>query len=73
MWESVLLYPQAGKDNRGFVGIVIICGTYKYCIPLSSPKEKHRKMKNNYSLLIQLFLREIGKTSNIISNCVFRN
>ncbi|WP_330584922.1 type III toxin-antitoxin system ToxN/AbiQ family toxin [Parablautia muri] len=38
--------PQAGKDNRVFVGIVIICGTHKYCIPLSSPKEKHKKMKN---------------------------
>ena len=39
--------PQTGKDNRVFVGIVIICGTHKYCIPLSSPKEKHKKMKNS--------------------------
>ena len=39
--------PQAGKDNRVFVGIVIICGAHKYCIPLSSPKEKHKKMKNS--------------------------
>ena len=39
--------PQAGKDNRVFVGIVIVCGTHKYCIPLSSPKEKHKKMKNS--------------------------
>ena len=39
--------PQTGKDNRVFVGIVIICGIYKYCIPLSSPKEKHIKMKNS--------------------------
>ena len=39
--------PQAGKDNRVFVGIVIICGDQKYCIPLSSPKEKHKKMKNS--------------------------
>ena len=35
--------PQTGKDNRVFVGIVIICGIHKYCIPLSSPKEKHKK------------------------------
>ena len=35
--------PQIGKDNRVFVGIVIICGAHKYCIPLSSPKEKHKK------------------------------
>ncbi len=39
--------PQTGKDNRVFVGIVIICGVHKYCIPLSSPKEKHKKMKNS--------------------------
>ena len=39
--------PQTGKDNRVFVGIVIICGIHKYCIPLSSPKEKHKKMKNS--------------------------
>ncbi len=39
--------PQAGKDNRVFVGIVTICGIHKYCIPLSSPKEKHKKMKNS--------------------------
>ena len=31
--------PQTGKDTRVFVGIVIVCGTHKYCIPLSSPKE----------------------------------
>jgi protein AbiQ len=38
--------PQTGKDSRVFVGIVIVCGTHKYCIPLSSPKAKHKKMKN---------------------------
>lgn len=39
--------PQIGKDNRVFVGIVIVCGTHKYCIPLSSPKKKHECMKNS--------------------------
>lgn len=39
--------PQTGKDNRVFVGIVVICGMHKYCIPLSSPKEKHKRMKNS--------------------------
>ena len=38
--------PQTRKDNRVFVGIVIVCGAHKYCIPLSSPKEKHKNMKN---------------------------
>ena len=39
--------PQAGKDNRVFIGIVIVCGSNKYCISLSSPKEKHKNMKNS--------------------------
>ena len=39
--------PQAGKDNRIFIGIVVICGIRKYCIPLSSPKPKHKNMKNS--------------------------
>ena len=39
--------PQTGKDTRPFVGIVIICDDKQYCIPLSSPKEKHKTMKNS--------------------------
>ncbi len=39
--------PQAGKETRPFVGIVIVCGTRKYCVPLSSPKPKHKSMKND--------------------------
>lgn len=39
--------PQAGKSNRVFVGIVVVCGNRQYCIPLSSPKIKHHKMKNS--------------------------
>lgn len=39
--------PQKGKQTRPFVGIVIVCGTQKYCIPLSSPKPKHSSMKND--------------------------
>lgn len=38
--------PQTGKSNRPFVGIVIICDSKQYCIPLSSPKKKHDQMKN---------------------------
>lgn len=38
--------PQVGKSNRPFVGIIVICGEKQYCIPLSSPNEKHKSMKN---------------------------
>ncbi|MCD7883852.1 MAG: type III toxin-antitoxin system ToxN/AbiQ family toxin, partial [Lachnospiraceae bacterium] len=39
--------PQIEKDNRVFIGIIVILGVHKYCIPLSSPKEKHKKMRNS--------------------------
>jgi protein AbiQ len=38
--------PHTGKENRVFIGIVMVCGDHKYCIPLSSPKAKHHSMRN---------------------------
>ncbi len=43
--------PQVGKETSPFVGIVIICGTKKYCVPLSSPKPKHSSMKNDVDFM----------------------
>ena len=31
--------PQLGKDERPFLGIVIICKEHKYCVPMSKPKK----------------------------------
>jgi len=39
--------PQVGKSTRPFVGIIIICEDKQYCVPLSSPKQKHYSMKND--------------------------
>ena len=39
--------PQIDKEKRPFVGIIIVCDSKKYCIPLSSPKPKHIGMKND--------------------------
>ena len=39
--------PQTHKEKRPFVGIVVICDEKPYCIPLSSPKPKHRQMNND--------------------------
>ena len=39
--------PQENKENRPFVGVVVIMNDKKYCIPLTSPKPKHTKMKND--------------------------
>ena len=38
--------PQAGKDNRPFVGLIVMLNERQYCVPLSSPKSKHESMKN---------------------------
>ena len=37
--------PEQGKANRPFVGVVIVRGNKQYCVPLSSPKPKHKHMK----------------------------
>lgn len=39
--------PQEHKENRPFVGIIVIMEQKQYCIPLTSPKPKHYKMKND--------------------------
>ena len=39
--------PQIHKSNRPFVGVVVICESHKYCIPLDHPKMKHLTMKND--------------------------
>ena len=39
--------PQIHKSNRPFVGIVVVCESHMYCIPLDHPKEKHYKIKND--------------------------
>ncbi len=39
--------PHDHKENRPFVAIVIIMNDKKYCIPLTSPKPKHERMKND--------------------------
>ena len=38
--------PQIGKDERPFLGIIVICDRHKYCVPLSKPKKKHEKMRD---------------------------
>ncbi len=46
--DNVLsISPQKGKANRPFVGIIVICDNKQYCVPFSSPKDKHRSMKND--------------------------
>ena len=43
--------PQIHKSNRPFVGVVVICDTHQYCIPLDHPKPKHNDMKNDIDFM----------------------
>ena len=43
--------PQRGKQNRPFVGIVVLLNERKYCIPLTSPKDKFKKRKSQVDFL----------------------
>ena len=36
--------PQIGKQHRIYIGIVVVCNSRKYLIPLSHPVDKHKKM-----------------------------
>lgn len=38
--------PQVGKQSRPYLGIIVTCNNYKYCIPLSSVKDKHQNMSD---------------------------
>lgn len=43
--------PQVGKENRQFLGIIILVGGQKYCIPLTSPKKKFENMKSQIDFI----------------------
>lgn len=43
--------PQVGKENRPFLGIIILIGGQKYCIPLTSPKKKFENMKSQIDFI----------------------
>lgn len=50
--DNVLsISPQRGKQNRPFVGVLLLLNGRKYCIPLTSPKEKFKSMKSQVDFL----------------------
>ena len=44
-------YNKGTKELRPFIGVIFMIGDIKYFAPLSSPKEKHLKMKNTIDFL----------------------
>ena len=46
-FEKKIMDSINSKSNRKFIGIVLKIDNLDYIVPLTSPKEKHKKMKNN--------------------------
>lgn len=49
--DSCVPYTMDRKSNRPFVGVLLQIHNMSYYAPLSSPKPKHRNMKNQLDLL----------------------
>lgn len=45
-FDNKVMYNKNEKELRPFIGILFEIDNYEYFAPLSSPKEKHKKMKN---------------------------
>lgn len=43
--------PQIGKEIRPFVGVVVLMNGKKYCIPLTSPKDKFKSRKSQVDFI----------------------
>lgn len=43
--------PQAHKQSRPFVGVIVLVNNRKYCVPLTSPKPKFETIKNGVDFL----------------------
>lgn len=46
-YDNKVTYNYGEKKNRPYVGVLFNIENMEYFVPLSSPKEKHLKMKNN--------------------------
>lgn len=57
--------PQTGKENRPFLGIVVICNSRKYCVPLTTPKKKHYQMKDSDDFIKIIYKDEFLGALNI--------
>lgn len=49
--NNLSIVSSEGKKNRPFVGVLISVDNKFYIAPLTSPKEKHKKMKNNIDFI----------------------
>ena len=50
-YDNKVIYNKNEKELRPFIGILFQINTCEYFAPLSSPKPKHKKMKNTLDFL----------------------
>lgn len=46
LFDNKVMYNMNQKATRPFVGVLFEIESFEYFAPLSSPKEKHKTMKN---------------------------
>lgn len=63
--------PQIGKQDRPFVGILLMINGKQYCAPLSSPKPKHKTMADSCDFL--KITKKNGNKEEIIGVINFNN
>lgn len=51
MYDNRVPYTMQQKSSRPFIGVIIKVNNHKYYAPLSSPKPKHIKMKNQIDFI----------------------
>ena len=56
--------PQIGKENRPFVGIIVLFNQRKYCIPLTSPNKKKFQSKSKIDF-IKVFDNRVHNQSGV--------
>lgn len=50
-FDSKVPYNRGIKDLRPFIGVLFVIENMEYFAPLSSPKAKHKQMKNTLDLI----------------------
>lgn len=62
--DSIMsISPQRGKENRPFIGVIVLLNGYGYCIPLTSPKNKFLEKKSQVD-----FIKIFDKSRNDKNN-----
>lgn len=50
-FQKHIFVQNAGNNNRKYIGVILMINNIKYFAPLSSYKEKHKKMKEGVDFI----------------------